>query len=134
MEYSMKQVSQLTGLTAHTLRYYEKEGLLPDVRRTCTGIRRFSQEDLDGLGLICCLKSTGMSIKQIREFVALSVKGDCTLKQRCDMLIAHKQDVEEQMRQMQKHIEKVTHKIAYFTGKYEKLQSEKDEKRVVTSA
>ncbi len=121
----MKQVSQLTGLTAHTLRYYEKEGLLPDVRRTKSGIRRFSQEDIEGLGLICCLKSTGMSIKQIREFVELSLKGDCTLKRRCDMLLAHKRDVEEQMLQMQKHIEKVTHKIAYFTSKYEAIAAAK---------
>ena len=125
MDYSMKQVAQMTGLTAHTLRYYEKEGLLPDVRRTQSGIRRFSQEDIDGLGLICCLKSTGMSIKQIREFVALSIQGDCTLKRRCDMLIAHKRDVEEQMLQMQKHIEKVSYKIAYFTGKYEALKAAK---------
>ncbi len=122
MDFSMKQVSQITGLAAHTLRYYEKEGLLPDVHRTHSGIRRFSQEDIDGLGLICCLKSTGMSIKQIREFVELSLKGDCTLKCRCDMLVAHKRDVEEQMRQMQKHIEKVTHKIDHFTSKYEALQ------------
>ena len=125
MDYSMKQVSQMTGLTAHTLRYYEKEGLLPDVHRTQSGIRRFSQEDIDGLGLICCLKSTGMSIKQIREFVKLSIQGDCTLKRRCDMLIAHKRDVEEQMLQMQKHIEKVSYKIAYFTGKYEALKAAK---------
>lgn len=125
MEYSMKQASQITGLTAHTLRYYEKEGLLPDVHRTKSGIRRFSQEDIDGLGLICCLKSTGMSIKQIRDFVELSLKGDCTLKRRCDMLIAHKKDVEEQMLQMQRHIDKVTHKIEYFTSKYIALESGK---------
>jgi len=125
VDYSMKQASQMTGLTAYTLRYYEKEGLLPDVHRTHSGIRRFSQEDLDGLGLICCLKSTGMSIKQIREFVELSLKGDCTLKCRCDMLITHKRDVEEQMQRMQKHIEKVTHKIEYFTSKYEALQANK---------
>ncbi len=121
MEYSMKQVSQLTGLTAHTLRYYEKEGLLPDVRRTISGVRRFSQEDMDWLGLICCLKSTGMTIKQIRDFVELSLQGDCTLKQRCDMLINHKQEVEEQIQQMQKHLEKVTHKIEFFSGKYQQL-------------
>jgi DNA-binding transcriptional MerR regulator len=125
MEYSMKQASEITGLTAHTLRYYEKEGLLPDVHRTKSGIRRFSQEDIDGLGLICCLKSTGMSIKQIREFVELSLKGDSTLKRRCAMLIAHKKDVEEQMLQMQKHIDKVTHKIEYFTSKYEALEAGK---------
>lgn len=125
MDYSMKQVSQMTGLTAHTLRYYEKEGLLPDVHRTHSGIRRFSNEDLEGLGLICCLKSTGMSIKQIREFVELSLQGDCTLKRRCDMLIAHKREVEEQMLRMQKHIEKVSHKIAFFTSKCEALEKAK---------
>ncbi len=122
MDYSMKQVSQMTGLTPHTLRYYEKEGLLPDVHRTLSGIRRFSQEDIDGLGLICCLKSTGMSIKQIREFVELSMQGDCTLKSRCDMLRLHKCHVEEEISQMQQHLQKVTHKIAYFTSKYEALQ------------
>ncbi len=125
MDYSMKQTSEITGLTAHTLRYYEKEGLLPDVHRTKSGIRRFSQEDIDGLGLICCLKSTGMSIKQIRDFVELSLQGDCTLKLRCDMLIAHKKDVEEQMCRMQKHIEKVTHKIEYFTNKYKAINARK---------
>lgn len=121
MEYSMKQVCQMTGLTAHTLRYYEKEGLLPDVRRTKSGIRRFSGEDIDGLSLVCCLKSTGMTIRQIREFVALSTEGDETLRRRCDMLIAHKRSVEEQMLKMQEHLTKVTCKIAFFTGKYEAL-------------
>ncbi len=121
MEYSMKQVSQMTGLTAHTLRYYEKEGLLPGVQRTKSGIRRFSGEDMEGLSLVCCLKSTGMTIKQIREFVALSMEGDGTLKQRCDMLIAHKRNVEEEIRQMQAHLDKVTHKIAWITGKCEAL-------------
>jgi DNA-binding transcriptional MerR regulator len=64
-----------------------------------------------------------MSIKQIREFVELSLQGDCTLKHRCDMLIAHKKDVEEQMLQMQRHIDKVTHKIEYFTSKYKALEA-----------
>lgn len=123
MDYSMKQVSQMTGLTPHTLRYYEKEGLLPDVHRTLSGIRRFSQEDIEGLGLICCLKSTGMSIKQIREFVELSMQGDCTLQRRCEMLKLHKRHVEEEIQQMQQHLQKVTHKIAHFTNKYEALQA-----------
>ncbi len=118
----MKEASRRTGLTAHTLRYYEKEGLLPCVKRTQSGIRRFSEEDMESLGLICCLKSTGMSIKQIREFIELSLMGDETLPQRCEMLVAHKKSVEEQMQMMQKHLDKVTHKIAFFTQKYEALK------------
>ncbi len=119
MTYSIKEVSEKTNLKAHVLRYYEREGLLPNVSRSESGIRRYSEEDLEWLGLICCLKNTGMSIKQIREFVALSAQGKETLKQRCDMLIAHKKIVESQIEEMQNHLIKVTHKIEYFTSQYE---------------
>ncbi|MDD4796569.1 MAG: MerR family transcriptional regulator [Eubacteriales bacterium] len=119
MWHSIKQVSAHTGLKPHVLRYYEKEGLLPDVARSPSGVRRYRQQDLDGLGLICCLKNTGMSIRQIREFVELSKHGDATLAQRCDMLRRHKQNVEEDIAQMQLHLEKVGAKIAYFTAQYE---------------
>lgn len=119
MDYSIKQVSEKTNLKAHVLRYYEREGLLPNVSRSESGIRRYSQEDLEWLGLICCLKNTGMSIKQIREFVALSTQGNETLKQRCDMLMEHKKTVESQIEEMHNHLKKVTHKIQYFTSQYE---------------
>ncbi len=119
MDYSIKQVSEKTNLKAHVLRYYEREGLLPNVSRSESGIRRYSQEDLEWLGLICCLKNTGMSIKQIREFVALSTQGNETLKRRCDMLMEHKKVVESQIEEMYNHLKKVTHKIQYFTSQYE---------------
>lgn len=119
MDYTIKQVSEKTNLKAHVLRYYEREGLLPNVSRSESGIRRYSQEDLEWLGLICCLKNTGMSIKQIREFVALSTQGNETLKQRCDMLMEHKKTVESQIDEMHNHLKKVTHKIQYFTSQYE---------------
>ncbi|EGD48277.1 transcriptional regulator, MerR family [Ruminiclostridium papyrosolvens DSM 2782] len=119
MDYSIKQVSEKTNLKAHVLRYYEREGLLPNVSRSESGIRRYSQEDLEWLGLICCLKNTGMSIKQIREFVSLSTQGNETLKQRCEMLMEHKKTVESQIEEMHNHLKKVTHKIQYFTSQYE---------------
>lgn len=119
MSYSIKQVSEKTKLPSHTLRYYEKEGLLPFVKRTEGGIRRFSDDDLDWLGLICCLKETGMPIKQIKEFVDLSVLGADTLEQRCEMLVEHKKSVEEDIKTMEKHLQKVTMKINHFTAQYE---------------
>lgn len=119
MEYTIKQVSEKTKLKAHVLRYYEKEGLLPGVSRSESGIRRYSEDDLEWLSLIRCLKNTGMAIKQIREFVELSMKGKETLKQRCEMLAEHKKEVEVQIEEMQKHLRKVEHKIQYFTGQYE---------------
>lgn len=120
--YSIKQISQLTGLPAPTLRYYEKEGLLPNVRRSSGGNRRFTAEDLEALELICCLKSTGMPIKKIKEFVELSGYGNDTLKTRCEMLHEHKRSVEEQLAQMEKHLKKVNCKIEHFTAQYEAFQ------------
>lgn len=124
MDYTIKQVSEKTKLKAYVLRYYEREGLLPFVNRSDSGIRRYSEDDLEWLGLICCLKNTGMSIKQIKDFVELSMQGGKTLKQRCDMLIKHKKEVEIQIDEMHKHLQKVAHKIEYFTAQYEKYASE----------
>jgi DNA-binding transcriptional MerR regulator len=118
--FTIKQVSERTSLPPHVLRYYENEGLLPSVARSRNGIRRYSENDLEWLGLICCLKNTGMSIKQIKNFVELSMEGDSTLKERCDLLREHKKNVEAQIQEMQKHLEKVTKKIDHFTGQYEK--------------
>lgn len=116
--YTIKQVSKKMSLPAYTLRYYEKEGLLPSVGRSQGGIRRFSEEDLDWVGLICCLKSTGMPIRQIKEFVDLSRQGEETLKQRCEMLEEHKKNVEAHIQTMQAQLQKVTKKIDCFTSQY----------------
>lgn len=89
MDYTIRQVSEKTHPASHTLRYYEKEGLLPFVKRSKGGICRFSEDDFEWLGLICCLKNTGMPIKQIKEFIDLSMQGGETLKQRCEVLIDH---------------------------------------------
>jgi DNA-binding transcriptional MerR regulator len=113
-------VSEKTALAPHVLRYYENEGLLPSIARSRNGIRRYSENDLEWIGLICCLKNTGMSIKQIKLFVELSVEGDKTLKRRVDMLREHKKNVEAQIGEMQKHLLKVTHKIEKFSSQYEK--------------
>ncbi|MFC5653290.1 MerR family transcriptional regulator [Paenibacillus solisilvae] len=123
MEYSIKQISMKTNLKPHVLRYYEKEGLLPFVNRSESGIRLYSDDDLEWLGLICCLKNTGMSIKQIKIFVELSVQGEETIKQRCNIMVEHKKSVEAQIVEMQKHLQKVAHKIEYFTAQYEKYHA-----------
>lgn len=124
MGYSIRQVAEKTNLSAHVLRYYEKEGLLSHIGRSKNGTRHYSEDDLEWLGLVRCLKNTGMSIKQIKAFVDLSAEGKETLKQRCEMLIEHKKNVEEQIQEMQMHLLKVTHKIDYFNRQYEDYQKE----------
>jgi DNA-binding transcriptional MerR regulator len=121
MSYSIKEVSEKTSLAPHVLRYYESEGLLPVIGRSRSGIRRYSDGDLEWLGLVCCLKNTGMPIKQIKNFVELSVKGEGTLKQRVELLRRHKKTVEARMEETRKHLEKVICKIEHFNRQYEEF-------------
>ena len=124
--YSIQDVSKKTGLTAHTLRYYEKEGLISGVERSQGGFRQYTDEDLERLGLICCLKNTGMSIQEIARFV--THEGDHTLQERVELLRAHREQVLKRMAEMQKHLDKVTWKLNFFSEKlraYEAAQKEK---------
>ena len=126
--YSIQDVSKKTGLSAHTLRYYEKEGLIPGVGRSQGGFRQYTDEDLERLGLICCLKNTGMSIQEIARFVQLTHEGDHTLQERVELLREHREKVLERMAEMQKHLDKVTWKLNFFTEKlraYEAGQRDK---------
>jgi len=126
MSYSIKAAAEKFGLTPNTLRFYEKEGLLPQVERSQSGIRRYTDEDLEWLSLICCLKNTGMGIKQIREFVNLTLLGPETLYQRCQLLRQHKAEVEGRIAEMQQLLEKVSWKIGYFEGQYQEYQKGKE--------
>ena len=115
--YSIREVCQRTGLTAHTLRYYEKEGLLTGVQRSKGGFRQYSDEDLEALGLICCLKNTGMSLQEIARFVQLTQQGDGTLAERVAMLRACRENVLARMAEMQRYLDKVNWKLGFFTEK-----------------
>lgn len=77
MTYTIAQAAQRCGLTVHTLRYYEKEGLLPYVERTAGGNRMFKEDDFKWLNTINCLKDTGMPIKKIKEFIDYCMQGGC---------------------------------------------------------
>lgn len=114
MGYSIAEVAEKTNLTPHTLRYYEKEGLLPFVDRSDTGNRDFKQKDLEWLELICCLKNTGMSIKQIKEVISLYLKGDNTLEIRREIFIRHRQEVLDQIEELHKNLDMINCKINYY--------------------
>ena len=115
--YSIQDVSKKTGLSAHTLRYYEKEGLITGVERTPGGFRQYTDEDMERLGLICCLKNTGMSIREIARFVQLSREGDRTLRERVELLQAHRDQLLVRLEEMQHYLEKITWKVNFFTEK-----------------
>jgi DNA-binding transcriptional MerR regulator len=114
---SIQQVCEKTGLTAHTLRYYEKEGLLTGVARSTGGFRQYSDEDMEWLGLVCCLKNTGMPLQEIARFVRLAHEGDCTLEERVELLKDHREKLISRMEEMQRYLDKITWKVNFFSGK-----------------
>ncbi len=114
MSYSIKQVSEQTGLSEHTIRYYDREGLLPLLKREDTGKRSFSENDIQWLGLICCLKSSGMSIEKIKEFMYLCLKGEETCEQRKEMLELHKAYILEQIQSLNRSLSTIEYKIDHY--------------------
>ena len=124
--YSIHEVCERTGLSAHTLRYYEKEKLLPNVRRSPGGFRQYTEEDMEALGMICCLKNTGMSLQDISRFMTLAREGDQTLRERCELLKKHRDSVLKRMEEMQRYLDKVTWKVNFFTEKLAEYERRKE--------
>ncbi|MEH7479562.1 MerR family transcriptional regulator [Neobacillus drentensis] len=112
--YSISEVAKELNLTVYTLRYYDKEGLIPFVERTPSGTRVFKESDIDALKVIECLKATGMPIKEIKTFIDWCSDGDSTLKQRYDMFLDRKAHVEAQMEELKKTMEVIEHKCLYY--------------------
>ncbi len=123
MEYTIKQAAEKMKLTSYTLRYYDKEGLLPFVERDNAGNTLFSENDIEWLGLICCLKNTGMPIKQIRRFIQNALEGDHTIESRVEMLLEHRNSVLRQMEDLNKNLEKINYKINYYSGCLEEYKN-----------
>lgn len=112
--YSISEVAKELNLTVYTLRYYDKEGLLPFVERRSNGTRLFKESDIGALKVIECLKSTGMPIKEIKNFIDWCSDGDSTLQQRYDMFIERKANVELQLEELNKTMELIEHKCWYY--------------------
>lgn len=115
MEYTISQAAKKAGVSIYTLRYYDKEGLLPFLDKRGDGTRVFKDSDFEWLKTIACLKETGMSIRKIREFISLCVQGDETLEQRLEIMKRHQADFEEMMEQMERYRCAIECKVQYYT-------------------
>lgn len=96
----------MTGLSPSAIRYYDKEGLLPQVERK-NGIRMFSDMDIRWLHLLTCLENTGMPIKRIREYAEMAQQGDETLKERQLLIQEQRQFVQDQMDQLMYYMQEL---------------------------
>lgn len=112
--YTIGQAAEMTGLSVSTLRYYEKEGLLPFVERTGGGRRVFSDEDFRWLSIIECLKGAGVPIREIRQYIDWCLEGDATLDRRRDFFLRQKARVEAQIAEYRRHLDKIEYKIWYY--------------------
>ena len=113
MSYTISEAAEKVGIPATTIRYYDKEGLLPNIKRK-NGIRVFEDIDLRLMGLLTCLKDTGMPIKRIREYVELTKKGDASLQERYEIIKAQRQFVLDQIEQLQFYLEELDFKDWYY--------------------
>ncbi|MFI5531044.1 MerR family transcriptional regulator [Kitasatospora sp. NPDC051853] len=103
-----------SGFSLDTLRYYERIGLLGEVRRSASGHRRFTAHDLAWLGVLRCLRDTGMPISDMLDYAELVRAGDGTVTQRLAILEAHDEQVEARIRELQRQRQAIRDKIAYY--------------------
>ncbi|KKI91041.1 MerR family transcriptional regulator [Bacillus sp. SA1-12] len=114
MNYTIKEVANKFGLSIHTLRYYDNEGLMPFIERDKSGNRVFTETDLNWVTMICCLKDTGMSIKEIKQYADWCKQGTQTIDERKEMLTAHRKQVLKQVEDLKKNLELIDSKIAFY--------------------
>ena len=114
MNYTIKQISEMTGLSIPTIRYYDKEGLLPDLQRKESGYRVFSDRDLEAIDLIECFKESGLTIREIRHFMSLVRQGDVTLDERLAIYQMHIARLEEKLTAVQNALEHSRRTLAFY--------------------
>ena len=121
MEYSIGAFAEVTGLTAHTLRFYEKEGLL-SAKRGRGGQRYYLDADLRWVEFIKRLKETGMPLKEIKLYADLRAEGEGTLKARREMLQAHRAHILAEINKWRSHLRNMDKKIAFYEEEINRLE------------
>mgnify|MGYP002589613534 CR=1 FL=1 len=117
--YSIGEISKMFQLPISTLRYYDKEGLFPHLKRV-NGVRQFSESEIETLRVIDCLKKSGLEIKEIKEYMSLCSLGNTTLKQRKEIFVKQKEEVLQEMEKLQKVLSMLNYKCWYYDQAIEK--------------
>ena len=111
--YSIGQVAEMFGLPISTLRYYDKQGLFPNMERV-SGIRRFSEQEIEALRVIECLKKAGMEIRDIKQFMDWCKEGPATYPQRKELFETQKAHMEEEITRMNCTLDMLKFKCWYY--------------------
>ena len=114
MTYTPAKAAEKIGISAHTLRFYDKEGLLPNVGRDEHGNRRFTDNDLQWLSLLQCLKNTGVSLKDIKRFAECTTIGDDTIDERLALFESQTENVKCQIAELKRYLNLLEYKLAFY--------------------
>ena len=116
--YTPAEAAALSGFSLDTLRYYEREGILPQVSRSAGGHRQYSDADLGALSFLKCLRETGMSIERLRRYGALC-RDDSTIPERIALLEEHAAAVEAAITDLRTQQDKLSEKLEWYRGRVE---------------
>ncbi|HOT74746.1 MAG TPA: MerR family transcriptional regulator [Candidatus Wallbacteria bacterium] len=120
-KYTVKDISEMLGLSKHAIRYYDNENLLPYVSRSESNIRLFSDYDIQWLKTVNCLRYSGLPIIQIKEYIKMCIQGDETIADRAKIIFQQEKILEDKAKEIKTQLEIIRKKKAY----YEKLLTEK---------
>ena len=111
---TIKEVCEKYGITPDTLRYYERVGVIPTVARTKGGIRDYSDEDISWVENAICMRSAGLPVEMLIEYVRLFREGDSTFQERRDLLTKAREEIAAQLARYQATIDKLNYKISRY--------------------
>lgn len=114
MIYTVGEMAKRIGVAPSTLRYYDKQGLLPFAKRAQSGARIFEESDYEWLMVIECLKKTGMRLKDIRKFMLMAAQGDSTIDERLNLILQQRQAVEKQISELYETLDTLDFKKWYY--------------------
>ena len=111
---TIAEVSERYQISADTLRYYEKEGLIPYISRSEGGVRNYTEEDCKRIGFVKCMRSAGLSIEVLKQYFELFAKGKRTLKARRDLLVTEREKLRARMTELQDTLKRLDYKISVY--------------------
>ena len=114
MVYTVGEMAKYLNIPASTLRYYDKQGLLPFVERSKAGIRMFQEKDYEWLKTIECLKKSGLTLSEIKEYIHLVMRGDETIEARSQLFLKQREVIERKIADLQNTLEVVEYKCWYY--------------------
>ena len=112
--YSAKEAAEITGLSTATLRYYEREKLLPKIARSSSKYRQYTDEDIEWIKMIQCMRMANIPIQSIKRYVSLLIQGGTTLEQRYIMVQEHMEDIKSQIANLQSALVLTQSKLAFY--------------------